>query len=42
MTLTLAPDVKEVPGPTPWLPGGNFLAFRRIQDLLCEDGAGPR
>ena len=29
MTLTLAPDVKEVPGPTSWLPGGNFLAFRR-------------
>ncbi len=29
MTLTLAPDVKEVPGPTSWFPGGNFLAFRR-------------
>ena len=29
MTLTLAPDVKDVPGPTSWLPGGNFLAFRR-------------
>ena len=29
MTLTLAPDVKEVPGPTSWIPGGNFLAFRR-------------
>lgn len=29
MTLTLAPDVKEVPGPRSWLPGGNFLAFRR-------------
>ena len=29
MTLTLSPDVKEVPGPTSWLPGGNFLAFRR-------------
>jgi len=29
MTLTLAPDVKEVPGPTSWLPGGNFLAYRR-------------
>ncbi len=29
MTLTLASNVKEVPGPTSWLPGGNFLAFRR-------------
>lgn len=29
MTITLAPDVKPVPGPSPWFPGANFLAFRR-------------
>jgi cytochrome P450 len=29
MTITLAPDVKPVPGPSSWFPGANFLAFRR-------------
>jgi cytochrome P450 len=29
MTITLAPDVKPVPGPSSWFPGASFLAFRR-------------
>src|SRR4051812_21239630 len=29
MTITLAPDIKPVPGPSSWFPGANFLAFRR-------------
>ena len=39
MTLTLAPDVKEVPGPTSWFPGGNFLAFRRNPLAFFESTA---
>ena len=29
MTTTFAPESKVAPGPTSWLPGGNFLKFRR-------------
>jgi len=29
MTIALASDTKEVPGPSSWIPGANFLKFRR-------------
>jgi cytochrome P450 len=29
MTTSLAADARPVPGPSTWLPGGHFLAFRR-------------
>src|SRR5436190_17521332 len=29
MTATIALDSKVVPGPSSWIPGGNFLKFRR-------------
>ncbi|MBM3809879.1 MAG: hypothetical protein FJW22_17040 [Acidimicrobiia bacterium] len=43
MPASAAPVVKPVPGPTTWLPGGHFPAFRR-DPLSCfhQHRADPR